>query len=49
MDKKYNNANILCLPGRFFSPPESIEVLKSFLYSEFQGGRHQKRLDKVAV
>uniref|UniRef100_UPI00321656B3 ribose 5-phosphate isomerase B n=1 Tax=uncultured Draconibacterium sp. TaxID=1573823 RepID=UPI00321656B3 len=47
--RKHNNANILCLPGRYISKEESIDILKKFLYTQFEGGRHQNRLCKVSV
>jgi ribose 5-phosphate isomerase B len=49
LSRQHNNANILCLPGRFLTDEEGIEILKTFLETEFEGGRHQKRLDKVPV
>nr|WP_319509557.1 ribose 5-phosphate isomerase B [uncultured Draconibacterium sp.] len=47
--REHNNANILCLPGRFLNKNEGIEILKTFLTSKFEGGRHQNRLCKVAI
>ena len=47
--REHNNANILCLPGRFLTPEESFDIVKNFLETPFAGGRHQKRIDKVPV
>lgn len=47
--REHNNANIVCMPGRFLSPEEGIEILKTFLSTDFEGGRHQNRIDKVPV
>ena len=47
--REHNNANILCLPGRFISDEEGIEILKDFLETKFEGGRHQNRISKVSV
>lgn len=43
----HNNANILCIPARFTAIPQAIEMVKTFLNTEFEGGRHQKRIDKI--
>ena len=47
--REHNNANILCLPGRFVSDKEGIEILKNFLETKFEGGRHQDRISKVSI
>jgi ribose 5-phosphate isomerase B len=47
--RQHNNANILCLPARFISHEESIEILKQFLNTQFEGGRHQNRISKVSI
>ena len=47
--REHNNANVLCLPGRFLSDEDGINILKIFLETSFEGGRHQQRIDKVAV
>ena len=47
--REHNNANILCLPGRFISDEEGIGILKNFLETKFEGGRHQDRISKVPV
>ncbi len=45
--KQHNDANIICIPARFVSEESAKEILKSFLESEFEGGRHQRRTDKI--
>lgn len=45
--RKHNNANILCLPARFLSEKMANTIALLFLQTEFEGGRHQKRLDKI--
>lgn len=46
--RAHNDANILVMPGRFVSDEEAIEIVKTFLDSDFEGGRHQRRIDKMA-
>lgn len=43
----HNDANILSLPGRFLNEDEIFEILVTFLNTPFEGGRHQKRIDKI--
>ena len=43
----HNNANILVLGGRVIGPGLACEMVKTWLETEFEGGRHQKRLDKI--
>lgn len=45
--RQHNNANILSLPARFISHQEALEIVSVFLESNFEGGRHQKRVDKI--
>ena len=47
--KQHNNANVLCLPARFISEKKALEIVKTFLDTEFEGGRHQRRVDKIAL
>lgn len=44
----HNNANIVALPARFISPHQAVEFVKTFLSTEFEGGRHARRVDKIA-
>lgn len=45
--KSHNNANIICLPGRFIDADTAFDILSTFFHSSFEGGRHQRRLDKL--
>lgn len=45
--KLHNNANICALPARFISKDEAKSIVEVFLSTEFEGGRHQKRIDKI--
>lgn len=46
--RKHNNANILCLGARIIGTEIAKDALHAFLKTEFEGGRHQKRLDKLS-
>jgi ribose 5-phosphate isomerase B len=46
--RQHNNANILALPGRFISNETALEMVKVFLTTSFEGGRHQLRVDKIS-
>jgi len=45
--RQHNNANVMCLPGRFIEETEAIKCVDEFLSNEFEGGRHQNRIDKI--
>lgn len=45
--RKHNNANVLCLGGRVIGEEIANRCLKTFLMTGFEGGRHQRRLDKI--
>jgi ribose 5-phosphate isomerase B len=45
----HNNANIICIPARFTSIPQVIKMVDIFLNTEFEGGRHQNRIDKISI
>lgn len=49
MSRLHNNANVLTLPGRYIAPADADKVLEAFLTTEFEGGRHQRRLDKISA
>ena len=46
--REHNDANILSIPARFTSLPQAVEMVKTFLDTPFEGGRHQRRVDKIA-
>ena len=45
----HNNANILTLPARFLKESKGLEILKTFLKTQFEGGRHERRINKIAI
>ena len=47
MAKKHNNANFLAFGGRIEYPQDPIEILEAFIDSDFEGDRHQRRIDKM--
>jgi ribose 5-phosphate isomerase B len=49
MAREHNDANVLCLAGRMTPLPTSELILKTFLETEFEGGRHQRRVDKLST
>jgi len=46
--RQHNNANIICIPARFVSTPQAEEMVNLFLTTAFEGGRHEKRVEKMA-
>ncbi|MCD7972496.1 MAG: ribose 5-phosphate isomerase B [Candidatus Azobacteroides sp.] len=49
LTRAHNDANVLALPGRFLSEQEAIDIVESFLSTEFEGGRHIRRIEKIPV
>lgn len=47
--RQHNNANILCIPARFTAIPQAIKMVEVFLKTEFEGGRHQRRIEKISA
>lgn len=47
--RHHNNANVLCMGGRVISEDQAVEFSKLFLNTEFDGGRHQRRVDEIAA
>ena len=45
--RQHNNANVLSLPARFISEETAFKIVDIFLSTEFEGGRHQKRIEKI--
>ena len=45
--RSHNNANVLVLGGRFTRKRKAIKIIKEFLTTQFDGGRHQKRIKKL--
>ena len=47
--RRHNDANVLCFGARVIGPGLMLEIVDAFLGAEFEGGRHQKRLDKISA
>ncbi len=47
--RQHNDANVLALPVRFVSKTVALEMVATFFHSYFEGGRHQRRVDKIEV
>jgi ribose 5-phosphate isomerase B len=47
LGRKHNDANILALPARFVSTDQALAILDAFIAAEFEGGRHQRRVEKI--
>ena len=45
----HNNANILCIPARFVSVEDAIDILDYFMETKFEGGRHERRVNKIHI
>lgn len=46
--RQHNNANILCIPARFVSIPQAVGMVESFIDTKFEGGRHDRRVEKIS-
>ena len=46
--RQHNNANVVVLPARFISNDEAMEIVNTFLSTDFEGGRHEARVAKIA-
>jgi ribose 5-phosphate isomerase B len=49
LSRTHNDANVLCLPGRFMDAKLAQELVKIWLVTTFDGGRHQRRIDKITA
>ena len=47
--RQHNDANVLVMPGRFITTETAREIMDAFLSTPFEGGRHQRRLEKIPV
>ncbi len=47
--REHNNANILSIPARYVSEQQALDFVNIFLNSEFEGGRHERRVDKIPL
>ena len=48
LSKSHNNANIVCIPARFIEKEDALEIIKTFISQEFEGGRHERRVNKIS-
>jgi ribose 5-phosphate isomerase B len=46
--RQHNDANIISIPARYTSIPQAVEMVQTFLNTDFEGGRHQNRVDKIS-
>jgi len=49
LSRKHNDANIICLPARFISIAEANQFVNTFLNTSFEGGRHERRVEKIEL
>jgi len=47
--RKHNNANVICIPGRFVREGLVERMIEIFMHTDFEGGRHKNRVDKIAL
>lgn len=47
LTRLHNNANVLCIPARYTAIPQALQMVEAFLNTDFEGGRHQNRVDKI--
>jgi ribose 5-phosphate isomerase B len=47
--RAHNDANVMCLPGRFITDKEALRAVMAFLKTDFEGGRHKNRIDKIPL
>jgi ribose 5-phosphate isomerase B len=47
--RQHNNANICTIPARFIEEEHAIEIIETFLATSFEGGTHQKRIEKIEI
>src|SRR5699024_2008633 len=48
VERQHNDANIIALPARFITIEKGIQIVETFLSSSFEGGRHQRRVNKIS-
>lgn len=49
LSRAHNDANILALPARFVSKVEALEIVDAFITTEFEGGRHERRVNLIGI
>tara|TARA_B100001109_G_C18659900_1_gene378987 strand:- start:23 stop:442 length:420 start_codon:yes stop_codon:yes gene_type:complete len=45
--KQHNNANIVCIPARFITKEQALQIVRLFIDTKFEGGRHERRVNKI--
>lgn len=48
LSRQHNNANMVALPARFIAKELALEIVEKFLNTAFEGGRHERRVEKIA-
>lgn len=48
LSRQHNNANMIAIPARFIAKELALEIVNKFLATDFEGGRHQTRVDKIS-
>jgi len=48
LSRLHNNANVICIPARFVTTELAREMVMTFLHTAFEGGRHEKRVEKIS-
>jgi ribose 5-phosphate isomerase B len=48
LSKTHNNANIVCIPARFVDKEQALDIVKIFISENFEGGRHERRVNKIS-
>lgn len=49
LSRRHNNSNVLVIPSRFVSTEQAVEIMKCWLATPFDGGRHERRVEKIDV
>lgn len=47
--RQHNDANVLGLPANFVSAPLALDIVRTFFQTDFEGGRHERRVNKIAI
>ena len=47
--RRHNNANIIVFPARFITNDEAVAMLDAYFAAQFEGGRHEHRIEKMAI
>ena len=47
LSRRHNDSNVLVIPARFMSDAEAVDTVKRWLSTDFEGGRHQRRIEKI--